>query len=354
LKDESKRRAYDLNYCPSPQTTPNHRSPPASTSQSEALRETAQIAALEKSKQERGARWWPRQSAFDCSIFVLRRDIQRLEKQIKGLDSIIAAEAAIEAQKNSWGAWLLSPIYKKAEESEEEKALRDRGRQERRIEKDMKERRLRLKKMDLMKEESLLRQSQAEVNAADLVDDGNIRVIHDRISARKARERQESERVENERMARIREQQQKERAKRDREAAEMWRKKREEERAVEQKQQEEQARNLQKIIDDNFRRYREQYAQSNLSGSFSTAEGSNRQAPTSTCRHNGWWSKVQGRTACPDCYETWNYLLQCPNCSRKACPRCQGAIRRGIPLNTARTNQRATQTFYDDDYYDDY
>jgi hypothetical protein len=33
----------------------------------------------------------------------------------------------------------LSPIYKKAEESGEEKALKDRARQERRIEKNMKE-----------------------------------------------------------------------------------------------------------------------------------------------------------------------------------------------------------------------
>lgn len=46
---------------------------------------------------------------------------------------------------------MLSPIYKKAEDSEEEKARKDRERQERRIEKDMKERRLGLKKADLKK-----------------------------------------------------------------------------------------------------------------------------------------------------------------------------------------------------------
>jgi hypothetical protein len=31
---------------------------------------------------------------------------------------------------------------------------------------------------------------------------------------------------------------------------------------------------------------------------------------------------------CPECSEFWTYLLQCPNCQMKACPRCQGAIRR--------------------------
>jgi len=44
---------------------------------------------------------------------------------------------------------LLSSIYKKAEDSEEEKARRERERQEKRIEKDMNERRLESKKADL-------------------------------------------------------------------------------------------------------------------------------------------------------------------------------------------------------------
>lgn len=65
------------------------------------------------------------------------------------MNSIVAAEAAEEEQKNSWGTWLLSSIYKKAEDSEEEKARRERERQEKRIEKDMNERRLESKKADL-------------------------------------------------------------------------------------------------------------------------------------------------------------------------------------------------------------
>lgn len=69
----------------------------------------------------------------------LQRNIRQLKQEIKNLDSIVAAKAAIEAQKNSWGTWLLPTVYKKAEDSEEEKARKDRERQERRIEKDMKE-----------------------------------------------------------------------------------------------------------------------------------------------------------------------------------------------------------------------
>jgi DNA repair exonuclease SbcCD ATPase subunit len=347
LKDESKRRAYDLIYPsiirsrPSPQTTQTTRPPHASTPQSGALSEAAQIAALQKSKQERGARWWTKKNAFESSIFELQRDIRRLEQEINNLDSIAVAEAAEEAQKNSWGTWLLSPIYKKAEESEEEKAHKDRERQERRIEKDMKERRLGLKNADLEKEESRLRKAKEEVNAADLVDNGKIRVFQDRTRARETWERQERERVERERIARIWKQQQEERGKREREAAEALRKQQAEERAAEQKRQEEQAKKWQKIIDDETKKYREQYAHLDLPECFFTADGSTRQASTSTCPHDGWWPKVQGRTACPECCEIWNYLLQCPGCKMKACPRCQATIRPRIPRNAARTNRRA-------------
>jgi hypothetical protein len=340
LKDESKRREYDLIYPfitrshPSPQTTQIPRPPPGSTPQSGALSEAAQIAALQKSKQERGTRWRTKKNAFDRLIVELQRDIRRLEQEIKYLDSIVAAEAAEEAQKNSWGAWLLSPIYKKAEDSEEEKARKDIERQERRIKKDMKERRLGLKKAGLKKEESLLSKAKEEVDAADLVDNGKIRVIQDRLWARETRERQERERVERERIARIwaqQQQQQEQREKREREAAEALRKQQAEQRAAEQKRQDEEARRWQKIIDD---------------------EGRTRQASTSTCRHDGWWPKVQGRTVCPECYESWTYLLQCPGCNMKACPKCQAAIR------AARRNRRAPPRvrtpsqdfFYDYDY----
>jgi len=130
-----------------------------------------------------------------------------------------------------------------------------------------------------------------------------------------------------------------------------------EERAAAQQRQEENARKWQKIIDDEAKNFREQYAHLNQPQCFSTAEGSPRRATTSTCRHDGWWSKVKGRTACPECHNIWTYLLQCPGCKMKACPRCQGAIRRRIPRNAAKTNQRApprvgtqSQNFFYDDY----
>ena len=265
-----------------------------------------------------------------------------MEQEIRNLDSIAAAEAAKEAQKNSWTTWLLSPLVKKAEETEEETARKDRRRQERKIEKDMKERRLVLKKADLQKEEDRSRNAKEEFNAADLEDDRKIRVIQARISYRETRERlerekaeREREQAERERVAKLWKQAQEQREKQKREAAEALRKQQAEERAAEQKRQEEETRKWQKLVNDQTRRFQEQYAHLNQ------PEESTRQASTSTCRHDGWWPKVQGRTACPECHEVWTYLLQCPHCEMKACPRCQSVIRPRWPRNAARTNRPA-------------
>lgn len=344
LKDESKRRAYDLIY-PSItksrsffQTTQKPRAPPTSTTRSGVLSHKAEIAALQRLKQERSTRWRTKKNAFDSSIFEEQRFIQRLEQEIRNLDSILAAEAAEEAQKRSWGTWLLSSIYKKVEDSEEEKAYKDRKRQERRIEKDMKERRLELKKGELKKEESLLTKAKEEVDAADLVDDWKIRVIQDKIRAIETWERQERERAERERTASIWKQQQEKRereAAEAAEAAEALRKRQAEERAAEQKWHKEQATKWQHIFDDDNYPF--------------TAEGSAYQASRILCSHEGWWPKVQGRTACPECHDIWNYLLQCPGCKMKACPKCQYKIR---PKRNRRDRPKVRTP--SEDYYYDY
>ncbi|KFY30714.1 hypothetical protein V493_01724 [Pseudogymnoascus sp. VKM F-4281 (FW-2241)] len=262
LKDESKRREYDAIYPTITRSNPSQTTP---TPRSGALSETVQIAALQKLKEERSAQWRAKKNVFDSSIFELQRAVRQLEQEIKNLDSIVAAEAAAEAQKNSWRTWLLSPISKKAEDTEEEKERKDRERQVRQIEKDMKERRLGSKKEDLKREESLLRNAKNKVDTADRVDTSKIQGIRDIISARKRREREEKERAEREIVASIWKQEREQWEKREREAAEAWRTQQAEKRAAEDKR-------------------RHSFA----------AEGSTREASISTCYHEGWWSKVQG------------------------------------------------------------
>lgn len=344
LKDESKRRDYDRIY---PSIKRNHNSGPSQTprpsrSSSEPLSEAAEICALQKSKKDREARWQAKKSTFDSTIFEVQRKIRQIEQEIKNLDSIAAAEAVVEAKKNSWTTWFLSPLNKKLEESAEEKERKDRERQERRIRKDMKERRLETRNAELKKEERLFKQAKEEIDAADRVDDRKLQAIEEKKRAREEavrqkmererqarmlkeqRERQERyereqaersnrERIEKKRLEEIRKQEQEMRENLNREAAEIRRKQQAEERAAQQKRHEEQLRTLRDL-----------------------------HAHKKACIHDRWWQKLEGRRPCDECSEVWTYLLQCPSCQMKACPRCQADLR---------PRRRTTRTAPSPDYF---
>ncbi|KXL49516.1 hypothetical protein M433DRAFT_32962, partial [Acidomyces richmondensis BFW] len=276
LKDVSKRREYDRRRPSinreyfSHQSTQTSRPDSTSTSRPESLSEAAQIAALQKLKHDRDEKWRVRKIAIELSIFELRRGIRQLEQEIKILNITLAAEAVAVAQKNSWGAWLLSAIYKRAEDSEEEKARKDRGIQERRIEKDMKERWLEFRKVSLKNEEDLLRRTKEEVDAADLCDNKEIQRLRDVMRAREQMERQEKERIERERLAKIWKEHQEQR---EREEAERFRKTPADIYAREQTQRRKES-NGQKYTNFDFG---------------NKGNGANR---TSSCKHQGWWHKV--------------------------------------------------------------
>lgn len=235
MNDENKRRAYDLIYPslqrskaePETSQTQAPRPPPTSAPRKEANNEAAQIAALRKAKEDRNAKWRITKNALEPSIFELQRSIRILEQEIKNLASIEAAERATEASKNSWGTWILSPLYKKVEESEEEKARKDIERQERRIQKDWKERRLGHQKSELLKKEDQMKEAKNKVDAENLRNDQSIEAIEARKRSREEQERRLKEREEQERMAGIRraqaEQQARIRKEQQEAAAKLWR-----------------------------------------------------------------------------------------------------------------------------------
>ncbi|KAI1293211.1 DnaJ domain-containing protein [Xylaria venustula] len=330
LKDESKRRAYDLLY---PSIRRRHTSsktscpPPASGPQPETHSEASEIAKLEKSKKDRRARWWTKKQGFESSIFEKQRKIRRLEQEIKTLDDITKAEAEVESWNKSWRAWLLSPIYKKEHVSDEENERKEILRQERRIEKDWKERRLYSEKEDLKKQETLMKNSEAEIDSADRIDDWKIKSLRFKINAREAREREAREKVRREEAEKARKRQQEQWEKQQREAAEAAarvRKREQEEREKRQRELEEQMRKYQAELDAAARIRR---AEQERVWSRVFDEGETFFSAASACAHDGWWPKIQGRKECPTCSETWTYLLECPGCEMRACPRCQAAIR---------------------------
>lgn len=355
MTDAGKRQAYDLTYHSiqrgdtkpqSTQQTHMTSPPPASAPLSETHDEVAQIAALRKAKKDRKARWKVKLNALRPTILELRQSVCRLEHEIGDLASFEAAERAAEARKYSWATWIMSPFYKEREESEEENGRGDRVRQERRSEKDLKERLLSAQKSELLEKENELREAKKQYDAKNLRDDQSILII-ERRKERKEAERRQKELAEQ---ATIRRQERAEFYKEQEEAeAKKWRQQHEQrnKRAQEAREQSlkaqaeaQAARAAQRK--EHERRYRHS---SLLRGDlhFHVSSSQAHQFHSSGCSHNVWWNEVEERAACPECHDVWTYLLRCPRCYMKACPRCLDILRPINPRHLERTSRRETR-----------
>lgn len=280
--------------------------------------------------EERITRWRLTRSILDSAIFELQRSIRRQQNVVDVLAGIISkAEAAEDAQKKNWGIWFFNQVFKTAVARKYEIARKDRQRQERRIEKDFKERKIETLKAQLQEKEKMLQQSEKENSAADARHDLALRAAEARIRQRRAGEQQQqnSKAAETERMEKARrEEQARQQEKRAREATETWR------------QQQSRAPTASTAPNDPPNRQAEQTpAYDWFRSTRPTFTHSPHQTPPSICTHGGWWDKVQGRTTCTECDEVWTYLLMCPGCGKQACPKCQRDFRPQFPDRAATT-----------------
>jgi hypothetical protein len=361
LKDESKRRAYDLIYPqlksthqsapppPPPQPAPQNPrpTPAASTSKQEDTNDAAKIAAIDKSKQERASRWAKTRKIYDDAIFELNRDIRKLQTAIRDIDSIGKAEAAEEAAAKSWSTWILSPLYKKPVETEEVKERKMRERIQRLHNRTFKEKDLEKKKVELRVQEDLLEQNREYFESSNRRDDRAKLEIEERMRLRRLREQREKERVEQEARdkawrARMREEREREeKARKERELREKLERERRMKEYAEQKKKEEAETAARAIRQEKIRKANletvkkmreEKLRKANLETVKKMREEALRAAQAArekrrTCIHDGWWPKAEGRMACEKCSETYGYLLQCPYCKMKACASCQRKLR---------------------------
>ncbi|KAH7379916.1 DnaJ domain-containing protein [Cadophora sp. MPI-SDFR-AT-0126] len=395
LKDASLRQSYDLLY-PSiksrqpgtehvpPQTQPDFSSrssaqPSQSTQKptQEDISDLAAIAALRRTKQERDVKWRFAAKGYDNAIFEIQREVARLKKAIEDLESIRKAEEAEEAAAKSWSTWILSPLYKKPFESDEDKANKANARLQRLHTKNFKERALDLKMVQLRKWQKELEDGRQTFEKADETDDRNIATYESRLRQRQARlrhEKMQEERFARERAQRAeqekREKEQRERDRIEREEREKQRKAAEEywtKYQTELREEDERKNRARKAREatQNCRNYEQSSANqqgrqggaqgktaSSSSGHFkppnSHAPPSKSGSGTSTCRHGAWWPKVdaatpRGRLSCEECSAEYSYLLQCPGCKKKACAACRQKLK---PINKGRPkteNSRGNQ-----------
>ncbi|KAE8441365.1 hypothetical protein EG329_005468 [Mollisiaceae sp. DMI_Dod_QoI] len=261
LKDESKRRNYDLIY-PRIKITRNppyqssqapHSAPDANKPNQDDTKEaTASLSAILRAKQERLASWSRTQKVYDDAIFELRRDIRKLQSAIREFEDIEKAERAEEAAAKSWSTWFLSPLRQKSVEVESEKEQKARDRLQRLHSKNFKERDLTKKESELREREAILRTKRQVFDDANKKDDITKAAIEERIRAQKERERLEKERLEREELQRARrEQAEKDQRETERQWAE-WR----EQQAAERKKREQAEETARKELKEKIRKAR--------------------------------------------------------------------------------------------------
>jgi hypothetical protein len=238
----------------------------------------------------------------------------------------------------------MSLIFKPAEYTDEQRAQRRERRHENMTERYQLEKQLNKQKLDLMQEEDVLRRIKQQSDAAILVIQIEINEIRDTKVAREREEKHYRDRIDQDRWAKLRREQQEKRQKEgDREVANTHQKQHMEKHTIQVSQQVEVQATYRVQQEKYAIRQREVECASQRQQSSSPPVDYTQHGPytssSSDCDHDDWWPEIRGRSACPACYESWAYLLECPGCATRACPKCQQAIR-PAKRNITRLRQR--------------
>ncbi|TVY18109.1 Chaperone protein DnaJ [Lachnellula arida] len=361
LMDESKRREYDRTYpqiaktrlrttqptprkpstkyfpvrpktrpAATPQTPPNPPQEPGPTlftsePKNEPPSEAKDLSALKAifiRKQERASRFAKEQKECEDVIREINKRIRQLQNAIRELDIRRKAEEAekLDEAVNGWSAWLISSFGKKPAETEEEKQQKMRERIERLNTRTSKEKSLQKKELELKDKKKALALLREKFVAANSQDDDIKREVVRGASQQQKRERKAAEdrgKAEDARTKQERERKEKARAKEE----------------AEEKPNSEQTRKdeAKKLREDFQSNSTEPKTPNDYTGSEDTtqssASASTSRSARGLCSHDGCWLKIEGRMACEYCFNTYNYLLQCPHCKMDACSACQQTLR---------------------------
>lgn len=278
---------------------------------------------------------------YENQIFELNRVIRKLATDLKRLHDQDDEQLRKERGKDSWWAYIASPIYgKPAKETEEQKQQQETDRLQRLSSK-------RIKENDLARQETSLQSLKGNLQDVN----GKIAAVKKKgTDAARAREadRQEHVRKEQEAKRRAEEQEEHERLAKIRaewaqrrteetaaHAAKQAREAQEAREAEERIRRDQAARENQGAREAQQARHREhrarvaraaQTARNNMSKPATTARSS---APKKTlCQHDAFWPKVHGSHLCSNCYSVQrHFAFQCPGCKMIACAKCRQNLR---------------------------
>lgn len=339
ISDPAKRREYDLRWLGirdslrAQQESEKRQAEAAQAEKKRAAEARAKKQEEEKARQERLQNLEQSRSLYDRDFFELSRKIRKLVADLKNLKDQDEEDVRKEKERNGWWAYLTSPIYGQVKETDDQEQERKRKHCDRQASKRIKGSELAEKEARLQKLQDALRDVNGRIAAEKRkVEDEKIRIERE-ARARKMKLEQEAKEQESreawERIARSRREQAERAAKEAREA-------REAQAAREAWEAQERAR-VAAAAAERRRREADERAQAIRTAEEVAQkarekrnEWSRLRRTESTCLHQGWWPKVEGRQLCANCHSVQNrFALQCPGCSMVACASCQKSLRGG-------------------------
>ena len=304
-----------------------------------AAEETARKQKDYNARQERLRNLELSKNVYDGDIFEIRRVIRKLTADLKHLQEQDEEELKRERARNGWWSYLTSPIYGKAIEPDEQKRTRENERLFRLASKSIKGNELRAKEAKLQSLQDALQDVNSKIAAEK-------KEIEDEVRAQAARARRERE-LKMAQEARDRMQEYRERcARAEKEQAERAAKEAHQARAAKEAREAKEAKERvrQAAAADKRRKEAEERAKARRDA-FPAESGSTE----STCQHDKWWHRLEGRHRCVVCHAVQaRFAFQCPDCGMVACAGCRQISK----PNTRSSGYSGRRHYYNSHDYD--
>ena len=347
ISDPGKRQAYDLRW-PSirdslrtQQETEKRQAEQAEAEKKRAAEARARKQQEDTAREERLRIWEQSKGRYDWDIFELARATRKLTADLKRLKDLDDEDVRREKERNGWWAYLTSPIYGQVKETDEQKQQRKKGRFDRLASRRIKESELAEKEARLKKLQDALRDVTGQIAAEKKKAADEKNKVEEEARARRQQEARAREmREAQERLAEMQKRRAEQAAKEAREAQARWDAWEAQERARKEAKERAEAelRAAKERVEAEWRAAKER-VEAEWRAARETAAAAAKQAKKaqndragrasqSTCRHDGWWPKVEGKQFCGTCRTVQpRFALQCPGCKMVACASCQKSLR---------------------------
>ncbi|KAL8816515.1 MAG: hypothetical protein Q9191_008317 [Dirinaria sp. TL-2023a] len=367
ISDPEKRKIYDLQWVrikhrqSTEQETRKRHAEAAEAERKRAAEERSNRQKEQRASQECLQQLEKLRASYDSRIFELNREIRRLTADVKRLQEQDDEESRKARERNSWWAYLTSPIYGgKVQETAEQKQQRDHERHQRQASRRIKGSEVGQKEARLQSLKSALQGVDARIAAErkKKIEDEARAQRQEKLRKEQEAGRQFEERQQRERYAKWQAEAEKKAAQEARERTQAAKEAREAEAAAKEEARKvqaarEEARKAREAAAAAARKRFSKLAHQRAPPSNSSSNYKNKKP----CRHSAFWPKLEGSHLCSHCNTVQRrFAFQCPGCNMVACAGCRQSLRN--EKMRRQTDREPWETRFDADadapyYYDD-